>query len=120
MMGTFALAVVDVLLAVCLGIALFVIQARQQDHAARLARLERKLDLLLRYWEIQDSTAVPVVPAVTAPAPPTRTNDDLARELAALVARGQKIEAIKRYREYTGTGLREAKEAVEAIERQVG
>ena len=69
-MGTFALAAVDVLLAVCLGIALFVIQARQQDHVARLARLERKLDLLLRYWEIQDTISVPVIPAVTAPAPP--------------------------------------------------
>lgn len=118
-MGTFALAAVDVLLAVCLGIALFVIQARQQDHVARLARLERKLDLLLRYWEIQDTTSVPVVPTVTAPAPPA-PNGDLASEIAALVARGQKIQAIKRYREYTGTGLREAKEAVEAIERQVG
>jgi ribosomal protein L7/L12 len=119
MMGTFALAVVAVLLAVCLGIALFVIQARQLDQAARLARLEGKIDLLLCHWEIQDTTPAPVVPVYTVPAAPA-TNGDLANEIAALLARGQKIEAIKRYREYTGTGLREAKEAVEAIERQLG
>ncbi len=38
-------------------------------------------------------------------------------ELNALVSRGHKIEAIKLYRERTGTGLKEAKDAVEAVER---
>jgi ribosomal protein L7/L12 len=38
-------------------------------------------------------------------------------ELRALLAEGRKIEAIKRYREATGAGLAEAKEAVEALER---
>ena len=38
-------------------------------------------------------------------------------EIRALLESGQKIEAIKRYREMTGAGLAEAKEAVEAIER---
>lgn len=33
-----------------------------------------------------------------------------------LLRAGRKIEAIKRYRELTGVGLREAKEAVEALE----
>ncbi len=36
-------------------------------------------------------------------------------EIARLVAAGQKIEAIKRYREATGEGLKEAKDAVEAL-----
>jgi ribosomal protein L7/L12 len=35
----------------------------------------------------------------------------------ALVADGQKIEAIKLYRDITGAGLKEAKDAVEALER---
>jgi ribosomal protein L7/L12 len=39
-------------------------------------------------------------------------------EIRALLESGQKIEAIKRYREMTGAGLAEAKEAVEAIERR--
>lgn len=39
-----------------------------------------------------------------------------AEEIAALVRAGNKIEAIKRLRELTGMGLREAKEAVERID----
>ncbi len=35
-----------------------------------------------------------------------------------LVRAGRKIEAIKRYRELTGVGLRDAKEAIEAFERE--
>jgi ribosomal protein L7/L12 len=38
-------------------------------------------------------------------------------ELATLLEQGQKIEAIKRYREVTGVGLKQAKDAVEAIQR---
>lgn len=38
-------------------------------------------------------------------------------EVIDCLQRGRKIEAIKRYREFTGTGLKEAKEAVEALER---
>jgi ribosomal protein L7/L12 len=36
-------------------------------------------------------------------------------QVVALAQSGQKIEAIKRYRELTGVGLAEAKQAVEAI-----
>jgi ribosomal protein L7/L12 len=39
----------------------------------------------------------------------------LEAELKALLDQGRKIEAIKLYREHTGVGLREAKEAVEAL-----
>jgi large subunit ribosomal protein L7/L12 len=37
-----------------------------------------------------------------------------------LIARGKKIEAIKIYREATGVGLKEAKDAVDAIARRSG
>jgi ribosomal protein L7/L12 len=37
------------------------------------------------------------------------------QEIAGLLAAGNKIEAIKRYREITGLGLKEAKDAVEAM-----
>ncbi|MGZ3424747.1 MAG: ribosomal protein L7/L12, partial [Polyangiales bacterium] len=37
-------------------------------------------------------------------------------EIAAILATGGKISAIKRYREITGVGLKEAKDAVEALE----
>jgi hypothetical protein len=42
-------------------------------------------------------------------------DDDLNAELLDLLAAGQKLEAIKRYREATGVGVAEAKDAVEAI-----
>ena len=44
-------------------------------------------------------------------------NDDLQAELNALLAEGQKIKAIQRYREATGADLAAAKEAVETLER---
>lgn len=40
-------------------------------------------------------------------------------EIRDLLRRGQKIQAIKIYRERNGGGLKEAKDAVEAIERQM-
>ncbi len=41
---------------------------------------------------------------------------DLEARILALLANGRKIEAVKIYRNATGVGLKEAKEAVEAIE----
>jgi len=41
-------------------------------------------------------------------------------EVRRHLERGNVIEAIKRYRELTGVGLREAKEGVEAMRRQQG
>jgi hypothetical protein len=48
---------------------------------------------------------------------PTTTPGDsaLEREIVSLMEGGKKIEAIKLYREQTGTGLKEAKDAVESI-----
>lgn len=43
--------------------------------------------------------------------------DDRLREVKALLHQGQRIDAIKRYRELTGSGLKEAKDAVEQLER---
>jgi ribosomal protein L7/L12 len=42
-------------------------------------------------------------------------NDDLVELVRSLMDRGLKIEAIKIYRERTGVGLKEAKDAVEAL-----
>ena len=61
---------------------------------ARLVRLERKLDLLLAHLQIG------------AP------GDDL-DGVRDLMAAGDKIGAIKAYRDMTGVGLAEAKSAVE-------
>jgi ribosomal protein L7/L12 len=45
----------------------------------------------------------------------TGLDDAIVRELVGLLQQGQNIEAIKLYRERTGAGLKDAKEAVEAL-----
>ena len=50
------------------------------------------------------------------PAPPARPSPNADPELLRLIRANNKIEAIKRYRELTGLGLKESMEAVEAIE----
>jgi hypothetical protein len=49
-----------------------------------------------------------------------RTGDALQGEVKALLAQREKIAAIKLVRERTGTGLREAKNYVEAVETGLG
>ncbi len=56
-------------------------------------------------------------PPVVLAAPDTRLSAGDMGEIRSLLERGNKIAAIKLYRERTGTGLSEAKTAVEAIER---
>jgi len=43
-------------------------------------------------------------------------NNDLQEQVRSLLLQGNKIEAIKIYREATGLGLKESKDAVELIE----
>jgi len=45
--------------------------------------------------------------------------DQALQGVSDFVLRGRKIEAIKRYREATGVGLKEAKDVVDALERQL-
>jgi ribosomal protein L7/L12 len=49
--------------------------------------------------------------------PPARENvaDDLEQQVLELMAAGKKIAAIKLYREQSGSGLKDAKDAVEAL-----
>lgn len=69
--------------------------------AGRLARLERKLDAVMRHLDI----------AYVDPAGPEGLSEEV-RRLAD--DPGRKIQAIKLHREQTGIGLKEAKDAVEA------
>ena len=77
-------------------ICLAVVQGR--DHE-RLVRLERKLNAVLRHFQIDPTSAAPL--------------SDRVKELARDPSK--KIEAIKAYREETGTSLIEAKTAIEAF-----
>ncbi|WP_174189582.1 ribosomal protein L7/L12 [Nocardia barduliensis] len=70
--------------------------------------LHAKLDLIMAHLGIEAPAPVAPVPAV----PSVPRGDGLA-EIDALIMQGKKIQAIKRYRELTGCGLKEAKDAVE-------
>jgi hypothetical protein len=83
-----------------LGLALLIILIGLQRgggrQGIRLARLERKVDALLKKFEVNPDAAVDAA-------------------VLSLVREGRKIEAIKRLRENTGVGLKEAKEYVEQL-----
>jgi ribosomal protein L7/L12 len=74
---------------------------RQRDTAVRLARIERKLQLVVDHLGIAE--ADPALP-------------DVLRHLE----NGKKIHAIKAYREATGESLRDAKDAVERMAERRG
>lgn len=69
----------------------------------KVARLERKIDFILQHLDLEYDEQDEPTPAYIG-------------QIKSLLQRGNKIEAIKIYREATGVGLAEAKAAVEAIE----
>ncbi|NUP21203.1 MAG: hypothetical protein HOZ81_35085 [Streptomyces sp.] len=77
-------------------IAVWSIQSRISQADRRTARVERKLDLVLDHLGVRDD-----VPGMD--------------EVVELVRQGKPLPAIKRYREITGAGLAEAKEAVDRL-----
>ncbi|BDT94891.1 hypothetical protein IFM12275_48670 [Nocardia sputorum] len=77
-------------------------------------RLERKVDALHVKLDLIMAQLGIEAPAVARPpAVPHVPRGDGMVEVDALLRQGKKIHAIKRYRELTGCGLKEAKEAVE-------
>jgi large subunit ribosomal protein L7/L12 len=48
---------------------------------------------------------------------PATTTVDLEREVRSLLEQGRKLEAVKVYKVHTGCGLKDAKDAVEALQR---
>ncbi|MDF3146116.1 MULTISPECIES: ribosomal protein L7/L12 [unclassified Streptomyces] len=72
------------------------IQSRISRTDQRVARVEHKLDLILDHLGL-------------------RADDPRMDEVLALLRNDKKIQAIKVYREITGAGLKEAKDAVERM-----
>ena len=67
--------------------------------------LERKVDFILKQLKLEYDDS--------------RYDDAMLDSIRRLIADGNKIEAIKVYREQKGVGLVEAKDAVEEIERNM-
>ena len=62
----------------------------------------------------------PPAQADTSPEPADEAPDELESQLLSLLRAGKKIQAVKLYREHHTTGLKEAKDAVEALAAQHG
>ena len=111
------------LVAGAIAVALFLMTRAAMRRASgdvnetRLRRLEQEVANLRRRFDLE-LEAGRLAPA-TGEGSPSRFGE-LSDEVRQLLQGGNKIGAIKRYREETGVGLREAKEAVEALEREVG
>jgi len=86
------------------------ITSRNKADSERIARLEKKLDMLLSQAGLEPNAfAAGSLQAST-----------VSSDVLDLVRRGRKIEAIKLYRELNpGTGLKQAKDAVEQIGRSL-
>ncbi|MEU7054674.1 ribosomal protein L7/L12 [Streptomyces sp. NPDC046197] len=82
--------------AVALLVGIVSTESRLARADRRIARVERKLDLVLDHLGLREED-----PALDA--------------VAGLARDGKKIEAIRAYREATGAGLKEAKEAVDRL-----
>lgn len=73
---------------------------QNEDLRERVRRLERQVEFLLRHFGLSEH-------ALTSP----QAYD----EVQALKRAGRTIDAIKRYRELTGLGLKEAKDYVDRL-----
>ncbi|MEV6108913.1 hypothetical protein AB0M28_30060 [Streptomyces sp. NPDC051940] len=99
--------------ALLFGLALSGTQQRVKRLESRLATLERRLD--------EETPPTPrydgATPHTTSPRDtvPTPLSHAQLAEIDAQLRQDRLIMAIKLYREYTGVGLKEAKEAVEKL-----
>ena len=75
---------------------------RELQMVERLSQLEQKVDFLLRHFNLEANVN-------SAP------RSDLA-DIEDLLRRGEKLEAVRRYRDRTGVSLTEATKVIEAIE----
>jgi ribosomal protein L7/L12 len=85
----------------------------------RLAAIEEKLDLVLAHLGLDEGPESGPDAPLTATAWAPHPTGDVDPQLSALIEAGKKIQAIKVYRQNTGAGLKDAKVAVDALERSL-
>ena len=86
------------------------------DDAERIDRLERQVQYLLRYVGVDPETAAADEAALGARPPLAAASP----EILALIQRGKPIKAIKLYREMTGASLKQAKNAIDGLQFDLG
>jgi ribosomal protein L7/L12 len=97
---------IALLMFLVITILFMLLQWRLSEIARRIgvvSRIDAKLDLLLKQAGIEYDPYKNLPP-----------------DVIDAVRRGAKIEAIKRYREATGTALKEAKQFIEEVQRKAG
>jgi ribosomal protein L7/L12 len=98
-----ALPVVSILVVLVLMLSLQWRLTEIERQVSRVARLDVKLDLLLKHAGVEYD--------------PYKT---LPPEVINALLNGQKIQAIKLYREASGVGLKDAKDFIEDAQRRAG
>jgi ribosomal protein L7/L12 len=84
------------------------------DHGRRIAELERKVSELYKRLGQAEPAGFGDGSGFSEPASMVASEDP---RLVELITAGKDIQAIKLYRELTGTGLAEAKDAVDGLKR---
>jgi ribosomal protein L7/L12 len=106
-------------------------QAALEHEVRHLLRAGRKISAIRLYQErtgtslrearqAVEALGAPAASASVTPAPPspTRQSAQLTHEIRPLLRAGRKISAIRLYQERTGVSLREARQAIEQLERE--
>jgi hypothetical protein len=89
-------------LLVALGVGYVLGRLSRPSHDVNLSRIDRKLTMLTEHFKLRWD------PTVGVP-----------EEVLAKIRTGDKVEAIRLYREMTGKGLKESHELVEEIDRRI-
>jgi ribosomal protein L7/L12 len=76
-------------------------QASIDDLSSRVAYLEKQVAFLMAHLQLK---------------PPPDSEHGVSPEVLDLVQRGKKTQAIQRFRQETGAGLKAAKEIIESLE----
>lgn len=90
-----------VLAAVLIFLTLLRVSALEK-RVATLSRIDGKLDALLKHSQIE-----------------YKPYEGLADDVVQALQRGEKLQAIKHYRDATGVGLKAAKEFIEEVQRRM-
>ena len=84
------------------GLALLLTRfARMERRLDRLSRIDRKLDALLKHAAVSFDVY-----------------EDVPADVRDAIERGETIEAVRRFRQATGVGLKEAKDFVDEVRRR--